>query len=298
MGQGKKTDTNDHYNQLESRYQKLKDSLSLSYHFSPAVSSVILNNKQIEVNFFNSILSANRYRDENGKLFNSIARTSYLFSSIQLTYGLSKKARWNIGLDINAKAGRRDNDLNSSIFNIFNSRVEGNSEYAKAITSISPRIRWKPFRRNYHFTLQSSIILPISINTEKEDILGINQTYFLTQLLYTQPLSERLFLFPQIALQYGFKNDKATSIFYSPLTCYLGYLIPRKTILFSLINYVPILKKQKSWNYDACTFQIGVGLQYHISKNILFNAYYSKDIIGKNYNYFDSYNVGLCFVSN
>lgn len=298
LAQEMETDTSDHYNQLERRYKKFKDSLSLSYHFSPVVSSIVLNNKQIEVNFFNSVLSAGRYRDEHGKLSNSTLRSSYIFSSIQITYGLSKRARWNIGLDINAKAGRRDNDLSSSIFKIFDSGVDGNSEYAKAITSISPRIRWRPFRKNHHLTLQSSVIFPVSINKEQQVILGANQTYFSAQLLYNQPLSDRFFLFPQIALQYGFKNANSTSIFYSPVTCSLGYLIPRKIIIFSLINYVPIFREQENWAFEQYTFKLGAGLQYNISKNIFINAYYAKDIIGKNYNYFDNYTIGLSFISN
>ena len=298
LGQDQKKDTIDHYDQLESRYQKLKDSLSLSYLFTPAVSSVMVNNKQFEINLFNSLLSANKYRDENGNLYHSFSRNTYLFTGLQLTYGISKKARWNIGLDINSIAGRIDNDRNSSILKVFNSRVDGNSHYAKAITSIGPRIRWKPFRRNYHFTLQSSVIFSIYQSAEKEAVLGQNQTYVLTQFLYNQPLSKRLFLFPQIGLQYGFKNDNASSIFYSPATCYLGYLIPQKIILFSLINYIPIFRKDESWTYNAYTFQIGTGLQYYISKNILMNAYYAKDIKGKNYQDFNSYNIGLRFITH
>lgn len=297
FGQGEKMDSIDHYSQLEERYQRLKDSLSISRVIVPAVSSVLLNNKQIEVNLFNSILSANKYRNDFGNLSDLNVRNTYFNSSLQFTYGLSKKARWNIGLDVFSSFGRIDNDINSSILKVFSSNVEGNSKYAKALTSISPRIRWKPFRRNYHYTIQGSVMLPIPMSTEKKDILGQNRTYILTQFLYNQPLTERLFLFAQLALQYGFKKGDMSSIFYPPLTGYLCYLLPEKTILFSLFNYIPIYSKKENWISDGFTLQIGAGLQYTISKNILIIGYYSKDIKGRNYQDFGSCNIGIRFIT-
>lgn len=299
LGQVSKPDTSDHYQQLEIRYQKTKDSLSLINHFSPVVSSVILNYKQLEIDFFNSIMSTNKYRDENGKLKDLPIRSTYLYNSIQLTYGISKKTRWNIGFDISAKTVRIDADPNSSIFKIFNSGIDGfNNEYANAFTSFGPRIRWKPFRDNYHFTLQTNIQIPFNLNSEKEDILGSMQTIIGTQLIYNAPAGKRFFLFPQVALQYGFRNDKNQLIFYTPISCYIGYYIPKKLILFSFFNYVPIFRKNESWSFTQYTFQLGAGIQYHITKDVFINIYYAKDLAGKNFSYFDNYSIGFSYILN
>ncbi|TKK64481.1 hypothetical protein FC093_22500 [Ilyomonas limi] len=286
-------DSNSHYHQLEQQYKILKDSSALLHPFVPAVSSVMLRNAQIEINLFNSLLSATKYRDENGDLKNIEARQTYLFNTLQLTYGLSKKSNLNIGVDINYATGRIDEDENSSIFKIFNSGVAGNSRYATGITSIVPRVRWRPIRRNYNFIIQNGVSIPKSLPLEKQTILGWNQVYLFSQFFYNQPLNKTLFLFSQLNVQYGFKTDKTTAIFYTPVAVYLAYLIPKKTVLFALTDYIPIFSNGNT----SYTFQLGGGAQYQISKQLLANIYCTKDVMGKSYPDFSSYTISLRYTT-
>lgn len=290
-GQVKKDSIDDHYQILENRYQHLKDSFRVTHPFVPAVSSVILKYKQTELNFFTSLISANRYITDAGSLIDIAVKQIYLYNTYQITYGLSANRRFNIGLDLNTMAGRIDNDRNSSIFKIFNSSISGNNKYAFAITSIAPRIRWKPFKNNYKFTIQSSVSLPTSVSNEKQSVLGSNQIYFLSQFLYNYPLNNRLFMFSQVSLQYGFQRTKMSAIFYTPVSIYLSYYIPKKIILFTLLNYVPVFINQDKWAYSRYALQPGVGLQYQVSKQILINAYYARVIAGKNYPAIAGYNI-------
>ena len=247
-------------------------------------------------NFFNSLISANRYRVENGDLYDLDTRNTYFYNTLQLTYGLSGNSRFNAGFDINTIMGRIDEDRGSSLFKVFGSQGGGGSRYAKAITSIAPRIRFRPFKRNYRFTIQSSILFPTGISNEKESILGKNQIFFLSQFLYNWPLNQRLFLFSQLSIEYGFERTDAPPLFISPLSIYLSYLIPKKTILFILTNYVPVFTKADSWKYNQYTFQVGGGVQYQFSKRILINAYYTNDIAGKTYYDFAGYNLSARFL--
>ncbi|SDG58133.1 hypothetical protein [Chitinophaga filiformis] len=289
-------DTTSHYQQLEEKYQRLKDSTSRLSPFIPAVSSVLINYKQVELNFFASMISANNYRDDDGHLGDLNARQTYLYRTIQATYGVSKHARFNAGIDVNIVMGRIDQDRTSSMFKVFDSGVEGNSRFARAITSIAARIRWRPLRRNYNFTIQSSVIFPTGIDREKQYVLGYNQIFLMSQFLYNQPLSERLFLFSQLGLQYGFERENVPAAFYSPLSLYLSYLIPRKTIPFILFNYIPMFSKNNSWSYSRYTMQVGGGVQYQITRRLLINGYYANDIKGKNYPDFNTYSLSLRYV--
>jgi hypothetical protein len=296
LAQDKKTEADDHYKKLEEKYKRLKDSLALT-PFVPAVSSVIINYQQIEVNFFTSLISTNKYRDDHGQLLDINARQTYLYNTVQVNYGVSKNARLNVGLNINSIFGRIDQDKNSSPFKVFGSDAMGNSRYARAITAIGPRVGWRPFKNNYNFTVQSSFSFPAFVSTEDENILGRRQIYFLAQFLYNQPLSKRLFLFSQLSTQYGFERDNAPAVFYTPVSVYLSYLIPRKTILFALFNYVPVFTKNDSWTYNRYITQVGGGVQYQISRHFLINTYYAANIKGKNYPDFDSYNISLRYIS-
>lgn len=297
-GQEIKDEAKDGYKRLESRYEYLKDSLSKSFQFVPAVSSVILENGQFEIIYFSSILTANKFRNDNGSLGELDVRSTYFYNTVQLTYGFSKNGKWNIGLDINSISARIDDDKNSSMFKVFGTEEVGNSHYARAINSFGPRLRWNPFRRTKLLTLQSSLLFPTSVSVEKQEVLGQNQIYFLTQLLYNKPLTERLFLFSQLGLQYGFEREDVFAKFYPTMASYVSYFIPKKTILFLLLNYTPIFINDENWNYAAGTFQVGGGVQYQISKNFLINAYYSNSIAGSNYQDFDGYTLSLRFLAN
>lgn len=290
------TDTASYYQQLEEKYQRLKDSTSRLSPFIPAVSSVLVNHRQLELNFFASIISANNYRDDDGHLGDLNVRQTYLYRTLQATYGVSKHARFNVGIDVNIVMGRIDQDRNSSIFKVFDTDVEGNSKSARAITSVAARIRWRPLRRNYNFTIQSSAIFPTGISRTKQQVLGYNQFFLLAQFLYNQPLSERLFFFSQLGLQYGFERDNAPAAFFSPISLYLSYLIPRKTIPFILFNYIPMFMKDNSWSYSRYTMQLGGGLQYQITRRLLINGFYANDIKGKNYPDFNTYSLSLRYV--
>jgi opacity protein-like surface antigen len=290
-------DTTNHYIQLEEKYQRLRDSVSRLSPFIPAVSSVLINHHQLEANFFASIISANNYRDDDGHPGDLNARQTYLYRTLQATYGISRNARFNVGLDVNIIMGRIDQDRNSSMFKVFDTDVEGNSKHARAITSVAARIRWRPLKRNYNFTIQSSVSFPTGISREKQQVLGYSQIFLTSQFLYNQPLSERLFLFSQLGLQYGFKRDNAPAAFFSPVSLYLSYLIPRKTIPFILFNYIPMFSKDNSWSYSRYTMQVGGGLQYQITRQLLVNGYYANDIKGKNYPDFNTYSLSIRFVT-
>ena len=295
-GQEKKEEESSYYNQLVQRYEEIRDSLSGQNLLLPAVSSVMMNKNQIEANLFNTILTATRARNDNSELYDLNARSTYMYNTLQLTYGISKNLRWNAGIDMNLVSARID-DSNSSMFKVFSSNVDGNSLFARAITSIGPRIRWKPFRENYQFTMQSSLLFPILNNSEKKYLLGENQVYFQTQLLYNIPVNEQIFLFSQLGFQYGFKNDIVSSKFYPSLTGYISYFIPRKTVLFALVNYTPFFMNENGWEYFADAMQIGGGVQYQISKKILINGYYTNYVWGTSYPRFNSYTIGIRFVT-
>jgi hypothetical protein len=183
------------------------------------------------------------------------------------------------------------------MFRVFKSGTAGNSLQAGAVTSVAARFRWRPLKKSYNFTVQSSVGLPFSISREKQPVLGRSQYYLLIQLLYNQPLSKRFFLFTQYSAQYNFKRDDSAPVLFSPLTAYLSWLTSRKVILFGLLNYIPIFVTEGNQSYRY-TLQPGGGVQYLISRSLLVNVYFTNDIKGKNYQDFSSYNISIRYVTH
>lgn len=97
---GQNHEAEDHYRQLEERYKRLRDSLSLLHPFLPAISSIVLKNGQAEINLFNSLTTANRYPDMYGNIGDLSFRETYFYSTLQLTYSISQRSGLNVGLDI------------------------------------------------------------------------------------------------------------------------------------------------------------------------------------------------------
>ena len=280
-----------HVNKAEQRYKFLKDSLS-KFRLVPAVSMILIKKTEVEINLFNSILSATEYRDDLGTLKKLNARTTYMYNIMQVSYGVSQKLRVNIGFDVNLISGRIDHDPTTSIFKVFNSHTKLPSKYASAISSVAPRVRWQPFKRNMNFVIQSSFIIPAVSNDEKKDVLGQNQVSFSAQFLYSQSLSKHFFLFGQLSLQYGFSTSRIYSATYTPLAIYLSYVPTKRMVLFALVNYIPVFQKNTNWRYQSYALAAGGGLQYSISRSFLINSFYTNIFEGKNYGNYTGFNLG------
>lgn len=280
---------------FENQYKKLKD--SAQYTFTPAVSSVLLAHKQIEFNIFSALTTANQYRDTDGALMPINARQSYLYTVLQATYGTSKNGRLNVGIDLNTIIGRLDQDANSSLFKVFDPSVTGNSRYATAVSAITPRLRWRPLKNNYHFTIQTGFGISIFTPSGKQrNVIGPNPNYILGQALYNFPVTSRLFLFSQAGFQYSFSKDDAPETVYTPIAVFISYFIPKKTIPFVSLNYVSGFANDNRWAYKSYTLQVGAGVQYQFSRKWLVNNYYSTTIDGKNSVESNSYNLSIRFL--
>lgn len=297
-GQDKNTGRQNNYDQLVQRYENMRDSLLKLNLLLPGVSSVMMNKNQLEINLYNTILSANKARNNNGEIFDLNTRSTYLRNTLQLAYGISNNLKWNAGLEVNLTTARIDNDTQSSMFKVFNSTVAGNSRFARGITSIAPGIRWKPFQKNYNFTIQGSLLIPIINNIQKESLLGTKQFYFQSQFLYNFQADEHIFLISQLGFQYGFQYDDVSTKLFPNLGSHVAYYIPSKTIVFALINYSPFFMNEDSWKFTSDALQIGGGVLFQICKNMTINGYYTNFIRGKNYLHFNSYSIGLRFVTN
>ena len=278
MARGQDKEADDRYKKLEEKYAHLRDSLLLLHPLIPAVSSVMIKQSQVELNLFNSILTANHYRDEDGQMRPFNFRETYFYTTLQATYGISPKARINAGIDVNTITGR----------------VSG--VHATAFTSMAARVRWRPIRRNYNFTVQASLGIPFHIQESKQRILGQPPYYFLTQALYNLPLGKQLFLFGQFSLQYNFKRENVPAALYAPLTPYFCWYIPKRVILFALVNYVPIFAVEDNWSYRY-TLEPGGGIQCQLSRAWLINLYYTNDVSGKNYPDFSGYYLSMRFIT-
>jgi hypothetical protein len=250
----------------------------------PAVSIVMVPNGFFEVNSFNNLLTATKVFDNNADLVENNARTSSLNQILQITSGIGKAGRVNVGLDLNYNSFRVDLDTEASPFKVFGS----SKAYIKqnGLNSIGLRIRYLPVKNSRKFVVQHTFQIPAK---------SANQYYFNNQAVHVLELNRKLYLFSQLQLSIGLPKDVIKTTVLVPLTEIISYLINPKLQLYGLVSHLSQFGRVNDKNF-AEQFngtQIGAGIQYQPSLRFGLTLYESKFVRGKNFGSFWSSNLGL-----
>ncbi|REG92866.1 transporter family protein [Algoriphagus antarcticus] len=276
---------------IEQKYSVLKDSIAKYRQLIPAVSSIVINSGEIEIVFFSSLAYAGSFRNDLGNNDDLPFLQTYLQNGLQATYGI-KSDRLNLGLDINTGLVDIDNNANNFPSSIFRKKEYPDISTGLTVTSIGPRMRWRPFLKNYNLVIQVSTWFPTYGKSDYSYLFGLEQVYANAQIFYNQPITKKLFLFSQIGMQYGINNKKSSNIYIFPFSLFLSYLATQKVIFFGFGNHVQIRSNESIFK-NAGTTQLGLGTQYQHSKNYALNVYYAKEVGGKNYYSYDNISLSI-----
>lgn len=290
------SDTIKNSNNIDQKFRELKDSLSRYRQLIPAVSSIVVNKGEIELIIYSSLAYASSFRNDLGERDDLPFVQSYFQNGIQATYGVIKD-RFNLGFDINTGLVDIDNNATKFPSSLFRKKEYPDLSTGLILTSIGPRVRWRPFRKNYNFVLQASTLFPTYGNSDYKYLFGTDQIFANAQLFYNLPITKNLFLFSQFGVQYGIKNNQSSEIFVFPISIFLSYLVTPKTILFSFGNFVQIRSNESIFKNSGTT-QIGFGTQHQFSKKYVINAYYAKEVSGKNFYTYDNVSLSIRILIN
>ena len=273
--------------QAQSRRKILYDSLLVGDRITPAVSSVMMPKGYTEIILSNSLLTTNSEFNSNGESLSINSRYTYFINTLQVTRGVTSSGRLNIGLDLSYRTARADADPESSAMKVFGNSSEGLIEYGRGLTSIGFRTRYVP-TRNRNFVIQNTFRVPINPSSTENNFLGDNRYAFNTQLLYTQLLGRKVFLFGQTDFLFRFKNNQNKGDFTMPVNVYCTYLISRHLFPFIQLGMV------NSWgNVTSQSFAYGAGVQYQFNTMFNINFLYSDVFAGVNSNGWNIYNLSI-----
>lgn len=266
------------------------DSLLVGDLITPAVSSVMMPKGYTEILLNNSLLTSNSQFNNDRNLTDINQRYTYLINTLQVTHGIAASVRFNVGLDLSYRTGRADADPESSPLKIFGNDSEGLIQYERAFTSVGLRARYVP-TKNRNFVIQHVFYIPISSSSSESAFLGDNRYALNTQLLYTQLLGKKIFLFGQADILVRFKDDQQDVDYTNPLNLFVTYLLNRHIFPFAQLGMA------NTWNKDfelsRQSFSYGIGLQYQFTTMFNINAFYNDTFAGKNANQWNAYNLGV-----
>jgi len=266
------------------------DSIYYDNLFRPNFSNLLMPKGYVEVILGNTLQTNNAlWRSGSASKLELLRQITYYQATLIANIGVSKSNTFNAGFEAHYMRGYEDADRGSSPLNIFNISPDRYFMREQAVTSVGPRIKWRPFRNNLNFIYSSSFQIPLVKDEEKAKIFG-DQYSWGNQFLYS--LSTGMFSFflqDDVYYLFGGSGDQPNRLLNS-FNAY-AYVIASKHV-FPFISAGHSVMFQKTYE-NSQYFPIGIGLQYQYSLRFALNLHYNQYVWAKNYADWKTLNVGL-----
>ncbi len=273
----------------------------------------LLKKGQWDLTSFNSIYTESE-NNWQGSTFDGY-RTTFATSLLQVTYGVSKNARFNIAFDVALRGSGRSksSEAYSDIGRAFDFRNDDSTRAGVAF--IAPKVRWQPFKAVGAFTIQSSYNLIVSEHPEgytNPDGSGVGDLEWLewnrhawwTQFFYTKTIwNDKFQVFAEADLLFRFRRNK-TQVHHLdlPTSLFFSYF-PTKTItIYAMGQHTPRFVQNtmdpqiNDWVIGANFSQAGLGFKYQFSSSLNVELLYSNFFHAKNAGLGETFNLGLKYL--
>ncbi|MBL4707679.1 MAG: DUF547 domain-containing protein [Flavobacteriales bacterium] len=262
--------------------------------------SALYKKGQYEINVFNSIYSQQEIRDKSGETVKLGGTQSFFTSLIQFTTGINQSGRINFGVDVAIVKAKYSNQEESGLA-VFNS--EGETFARTVLSSIAPRIKFKPFKSIPRLSVQSSLSIPIAKGQQKEGFVAHDRYSWFTQVFYDKSFGENLQLFLETDFLYRIKYNEANSqnFFRIPLSAFLSYFPSSKSTIYVFSQYSP--KFETVSNSVESTFglsewftQVGIGAKYQLTQKFGIELSYADFALSRNSGAGYNLNFGIKYI--
>lgn len=249
--------------------------------------SVLLNQNQYEIKFFNTIYTQNKFFNNGGTTINEASRSTYFTSTLTTMFGTAKNV--NIGGEIWLKSVKTFNNNPFSVLHFFdtlNSRT--------AITNLGIKVKLNPLKKWDRLSVQSAFLYATAQHYNKQPYLTGAHHLFITDVLYDKVLSNKFSLFTQlsswvtIAAQATENNGLAT-----PTTAILTFFANQKLSLYWQNQFWP---NWASNGINSYYLQEGIGIKYQFFSGFEAETLFSSFVLGKQTGAGKTINLGFRFI--
>lgn len=265
----------------------------------------LLKKGQFDFTLFNSIYTETE-NNWQGTVYNGY-RTTFASSLLQVTYGISKNARFNVGLDINMKASSRNSNPDfSNVTSFF--EFKNNDSLRAGLGYVAPRIKWSPFKGNNDFSIQSQYFLSPAKSPEGDaDLYWIewNRHVWWNQIFYSKLFAQdKLQLFTELDLLFRFKAaSNQVSMLDLPMSVFFSYFPTKNTTIYVMTQHVPRfvsnpgLPEINDWPIGANFTQSGIGAKYQFTPQLNIELLYTNFWYGTNTGLGETFNIGIKYLT-
>ncbi|MFT5567825.1 MAG: hypothetical protein ACI81Y_002780 [Glaciecola sp.] len=273
--------------------------------------SVLLKKGQKDITWFNTIYTQNRskWKGEESSGF----RETFYTSLLQLTYGVSRNARLNVGLDINFKSsGATYSD--STFSNIDRAFEFTNTDTTRVgLASIAVRMKYALSQKR-HLSLESSFAFPTAKNPEGNLESDGTNPYFLdwerfiwwNRFYYDKTFAGKYQIFAEADLLFRIKtNSNQNSALDTPVSIFFSYFLNNKTSVYAMSQHVWRFRHSSisdDVNDDITTpanyTVYGFGGKYQLGQKLNLELLFTDFFRSKNAGLGETYNLGLKYIFN
>ena len=264
----------------------------------------LLRKKQFDITVFNTLYteSKSNWLGTNNANF----RNTFVTHLAQITYGISKSKRVNLGIDLNFRYSGNVSNSNafSGISEAF--KFQNTPTSRVGLTAVGLRLKVQPFQSVGDFSIQSTIQAPTIGNAEGNANLywaDWDRITWWNQFFYTKSFGN-FQLFSEIDLLFRFrKYESQIGMLDIPINVFLSYFPTNKMTIYGMTQHVPRLTNkinptvQTDWvvpmNYTAS----GLGAKYQISPRMNLELLYTNFWRGTNTGLGNTFNIGIKYIS-
>ncbi|MFN0048328.1 MAG: DUF547 domain-containing protein [Cytophagales bacterium] len=265
---------------------------SSTQEFTP---SVLYTKGQWEIKHFNNLYSQTEGFDKEGNVVKFNERGNYFSSINQVLFGVN--SRFNVGLDFWIKSVRIDNTSSSPFATL---SFQDSPKTRTALSSIGPKVKFQPFKKLSHLSIQSTFLIPIAEDQEGasngKPFLSQDSYISINQIFYDQAIGKKIQLFFSLSpWVYISKKAIANRVSVStPLDIFVSYFPTDRITLYIQQGFWPNYGE----NGIASWFrQEGFGAKYQIIKGKLeIESSYTKFTMGRDQGAGATYNLGIRFI--
>ncbi len=270
----------------------------------------LLRKKQFDFTVFNTLYTQTK-SNWLGQTYTG-NRQTFVTNLIQITYGISKSKRVNLGVDINFKSSGKSSD--SSALGIKNAFEYTNTDSTRyGVTSLGIRLKWQPFKSVSALTIQSTFFVPTIEHPEGkvpsiDDPRSLywadwNRYTWWNQLFYTKSLG-KFQLFTEFDMLFRFRRSvNQISALDLPISVFMSYFPTNKLTLYIMTQHVPRMTNNvrpdinTDWVIGANYTASGLGMKYQVSRGFNIELLYSNFWRGTNSGLGSTFNIGLKFLT-
>lgn len=293
--------------------QSSEQKLSNIQAFTP---SKLLQKGQWDFKLFNNLYTQTHQADADGKRFATGFRESFMTTTLEVTHGISKSGRINIGAVIGVRSSSKTVDGLSDVFSFKNENSTDSTFLRAGFTSFAPIIKVSPFKNISNFSFQTSLSIPLfgDVTDETNSAYGYldKKSYVWdTKFFFDKSFGQDKFqAFAEVDFNYSFGEDSkevatdnsknggerfANESLGIPVSLFLSY--------FPSDKFTVYINGQKYWlidlgnTYSQNFTQVGFGLKYQATSKLNIEVSHGQFIQGANYaGLGQTYNLGLRYI--